>query len=139
MKKSILVLAVFLISLSTQAQSIFGQWTTVDDETGAKKSIVEIYKKDGKVFGKIVKIFDPAKQKNLCKKCKGEDYNKPILGLHLIKDMTKDGKYYKHGSIVDPQNGKVYDLRLAVTDEDKLQVRGYIGFLYSTQYWERVQ
>ena len=53
--------------------------------------------------------------------------------------MTKDGKYFKNGTIVDPQNGKEYDLRLIVTDEGKLQVRGYIGFFYSTQYWERVQ
>ena len=32
------------------AQEVFGKWVTIDDETGEKKSIVEIYEENGKVF-----------------------------------------------------------------------------------------
>ena len=139
MKKFSIVLLVLLFSFSAQAQDIFGQWKTIDDETGEAKSIVEVYKKDGKVYGKIIEIFNKDRRDLPCVQCKGDDYNKPILGLDIIKSMTKDGKYYKNGTIVDPQNGKEYDLRLIVTDDGKLQVRGYIGFFYSTQYWERIK
>ena len=139
MKKCSIVLLVLLFSLSAQAQDVFGQWKTIDDETGEAKSIVEVYEKDGKVYGKIIEIFNKDRRDLPCVKCKGDDYNQPILGLDIIKDMTKDGKYYKNGTVVYPQNGKVYDLRLAVTEDDTLQVRGYIGFFYSTQYWERIK
>ena len=53
--------------------------------------------------------------------------------------MVKDDEYFKEGTVEDPQNGKVYDLRLGVMEDGTLQVRGYIGFFYSTQYWERVK
>ncbi|WP_292946648.1 DUF2147 domain-containing protein [Olleya sp. UBA1516] len=139
MKKSIIIVIVLIFGFSVNAQDILGKWKTIDDETGEAKSIVQIYKKDGKVFGKIIEIFNKDRRDLPCVKCKGDDYNKPILGLDIIKSMTKDGKYFKNGTIVDPQNGKEYDLRLIVTDEGKLQVRGYIGFFYSTQYWERIQ
>lgn len=139
MKKCSIVLLVLLFSLSAQAQDVFGQWKTIDDETGEAKSIVEVYEKDGKVYGKIIEIFNKDRRDLPCVKCEGDDYNQPILGLDIIKDMTKDGKYYKNGTVVDPQSGKVYDLRLVVTEDDTLQVRGYIGFFYSTQYWERIK
>lgn len=135
----LLIIACFCISFSGFSQDIFGKWKTIDDQTGEAKSIVEIYKKEGKVFGKIIEIFDKSKRDLPCIKCKGDDYNKPVLGLDIIKNMEKDGEYYKKGTVIDPQNGKVYKLRLGVTDKDQLQVRGYIGFFFSTQYWLRVE
>jgi hypothetical protein len=50
---------------------------TVDDETGQAKSIVEIYEKSGKIYGKW--RFLMLNTKDLCKNCSGEDANKPIL------------------------------------------------------------
>ena len=55
--------------------------------------------------------------------------------------MKKQGKYYKQGTIFDPERGKKFKCRLALTDDDPdvLQVRGYIAFLYATQYWKRIK
>ena len=129
----------FLVSFSVQSQGVFGKWKTVDDETGANKSIVEIYEKDGKVFGKVIEILKPFDNKTLCKDCEGEYEGKPILGLEIIKDLEKHGDHYKNGSIYDPENGKGYRCKITLdTETDKLQVRGYIAFLYLTQYWVRV-
>lgn len=139
MIKHFLIL-VFLVSFSGQAQDIFGQWKTIDDQTGEAKSIVEIYKRDGKVFGKIVSILNSEVKDALCLKCEGEDKNKPVLGFELIKNMTKEGRYYKNGTIFDPEHGKKYKCRLMLTENpDILQVRGYIAFLYASQYWQRVK
>lgn len=113
---------------------------TIDAQDGAKaKSIVEIYEQDGKVFGKIVEIFNDEDKDALCTKCEGDEYNQPVLGLVLIKNMIKIGKYYKKGTIFHPEHGKKFRCRLKLTeDPDVLQVRGYVAFLYATQYWLRV-
>jgi uncharacterized protein (DUF2147 family) len=131
--------AFLLMGMTLQAQSIFGKWRTVDDETGEEKSIVEIYERNGKVFGKIIEIFDASKRDLPCKFCEGDDYNKPIMGLNIIKNMKKEGSTYKEGTIIDPQDGKTYRCRLQLDGKDTLQVRGYLAVFYSTQYWKRVK
>lgn len=137
--KRFLVILVLLMTLSVNSQSILGKWRTVDDKTGEEKSIVEIYKKDnGAIYGKIIEIFDASKRELPCKFCEGEDHNKPVLGLDIIKNMEKvDDDTYKKGSITDPQDGKTYTCRLTLEDENTLQVRGYISLFYATQYWKR--
>ncbi len=139
MKHNLIICLVLLVTLTTSAQDVLGKWKTIDDQTGEAKSIVEIYKRDGQIFGKIVHIIDATKRDRLCTECKGDAKNKPVLGFELLKNMEKSGKYYKNGTIFNPENGKEYKCRLLVTeDPNVLQVRGYIAFLYATQYWERV-
>jgi uncharacterized protein (DUF2147 family) len=141
--KKIITAAVLLASSMFYAQSneVNGKWKTVDDETGKAKSIVEIYEKSGKIYGKVVEIFDTEHKKDLCKNCSGEDANKPILGLTIIKGLSKDGKEYSSGEIIDPKNGRNYKCTIVLQSKDKLKVRGYIGFalLGRTQYWYRVK
>jgi hypothetical protein len=36
---------------------VTGKWKTIDDQTGEAKSIIEIYEKGGKVYGKVVDIL----------------------------------------------------------------------------------
>ena len=137
-KKTYLLIALCLMSFCTWSQDIFGKWKTIDDETGEEKSVVEIYEENGKIYGKIIEILNPDKRNALCKECEGDDYNKPILGLKIIKDMVKVGDAYKKGTITNPEDGKVYDCRLQLDDNlDRLQVRGYVAFFYRTQYWLR--
>lgn len=135
-----LVLLLFFFSFSSYSQDIFGNWKTIDDETGKAKSTVNIYEQDGKVFGKIVKIYDEAEKDVLCGKCEGEDHNKPVVGLVIIKNLQQDGKYYENGTVFDPERGKKYKCRIALSDDDSdvLEVRGYVSFFYATQYWERI-
>lgn len=142
MKK--LSLATLLLALSfagAGAQDIFGKWRTIDDETGEAKSIVHIYEKDGKAYGKVIGIIDPEKQDAICSKCKEDDPRKGqrILGMEIIKGMEKSDGQWDEGSILDPNNGKVYSCKIWVED-GHLQVRGYIGFslIGRTQVWEPV-
>ena len=141
MKKHItlLMLLFFAVSLQAQQATIFGQWKTIDDETGKAMSIIEIYKKDGKVFGKIIDILNPADRGKTCIYCKGEDYDKPLIGLDIIKNLEKDDDEYEGGTIFDPEKGKEYKAKLWIDEDDKniLNVRGYIAFLFRTQQWIR--
>ncbi len=134
-----ILLVTLLISQSISSQTVLGKWKTVDDETGEEKSIVEIYQENGKVFGKIIEIFDTTKRDLPCTFCTGEDYNQPVLGLNIIKGMEKYGGVFKKGTVTNPEDGKVYDCRIKLDDDDpnRLQLRGYIAFFYRTQYWIR--
>jgi len=134
------IVACFCFSFSGFSQTIFGKWKTVDTKD-IEKSIVEIYKNDETVFGKIIEVLLDKDKNSKCSDCKGEDYNKPVLGMTIIKNLKKRGDYYKDGTIVDPNNGKIYKLRLCLDENNKdiLIVRGYIGFFYETQYWKRVK
>lgn len=125
-----------------QGTSIVGKWKTIDDDTNEPKSIVEIFERDGKIYGKIVKLFrKPDEDPNpTCKSCADDDPRKdhPIIGMEIIKDMVKKGDEYSGGTILDPgdDSGDVYTCKLWPED-GKLMVRGYIAFFFRTQTWHK--
>ena len=140
MKKVLFLVLLVLIVLPFNAQSILGQWKTIDDETGEAKSIVEIFEKEGKIYGKIKKVLNTKIKNPVCSKCKGENKNKPIINLQIIDALSKNDDVYEDGTILNPSNGKIYKCRIKLEDNpDRLQVRGYIAFFYKTQYWHRVK
>ena len=130
----------FLIPLTGLSQDVFGTWRTIDDETGEAKSTVRIYEEKGKVFGEIIDIYNETDKNALCENCEGDEYNKPVIGLVIIKDMAKEGDEYTDGTIFDPERGKKYKCRLSIDEDnpDILEVRGYVSIFYATQYWERI-
>ena len=120
------------------AQSIIGEWETFDDLTGDKLSIVEIYNINDIYFGKITYLFKDSLD-SVCNQCEDDNYNKPIIGLVIIKNLIEDDGEYNDGTILDPNNGKSYKCYLELIGNNKLKLRGYIGFsiLGRTQYWQR--
>jgi len=142
MKKNLFLFALLLFAATMSAQNgIIGKWKTIDDETGKAKSVVEIYEKSGKIYGKIIELLDTADKNKTCEACLGEDKGKPILALTIIKGLQKDGSDYSNGKILDPKNGKLYKCTITLEEKDKLKVRGYIGFsvLGRSQFWSRVK
>jgi uncharacterized protein (DUF2147 family) len=136
-----LVVLLVLIPCFTYTQSITGIWKTIDDETGIDKSHVELYIKNEKLYGKIVKILDTSEGENpLCTECSGEKKNQPILGMEIISGLKERRKdWYLDKGIFDPETGKTYDCKIWLDGKNTLKVRGYIGILYRTQTWYRIK
>ena len=136
-----LLLPLLLIGTIVQGQAIVGKWKTIDDNTGEERSIVEIYERSGKVFGKITRLFrKPGEDPDpVCDECDTDDsrYRKKIIGMEIITDMVKAGSEYDHGSILDPESGKVYRCKLWI-ENNELKVRGYWGPFFRTQTWKKV-
>lgn len=131
----------FLICLSSALLGqVTGRWVTIDDETGKKRSVVEITERNGKLYGTVVKLFrEPSEDQDpVCKECDEKDdrYNKRVIGMEIIRGLVKDGEEWGDGTILDPKNGSVYDCKLWLED-GKLQVRGYVAFFFRTQEWVR--
>ncbi len=142
MKKSkqlLFVIVLFSFGVGT-AQSVFGKWKTIDDRTGKPKAVVEVYKKNGLMYGKVVKILEEGKENATCIKCKGDRKNKPILGMRIIDGLQKN----KHGewkgkTLFDPEQAMTFRCKIWLNpkNEDELKVRGYLAFIYRTQTWVR--
>jgi len=119
------------------ADSPVGMWKTVDDKSGKVKSEVQIYEQGGKLFGKITALTDPNDKQGkprVCTECKGADKDNPIVGLVILKDLSPSKDRYKGGTILDPEDGKVYKAEIWMED-GKLKVRGYLSLFYKTQTW----
>jgi uncharacterized protein (DUF2147 family) len=134
----------FLLLIATAAahaqMTPVGVWTTVNDETGKEQSHVRIVDSGGVISGKIVKLLAPDKPDPVCDKCTDDRKDKPILGLSIIEGLKKNGEVWEGGQILDPNNGKVYKVKLIpIEDGKKLQVRGYVGPFFRTQTWLRVE
>ena len=138
-------LALSLVSLSAFAQmSPVGLWKTIDDETKKEKSLVRIKESNGVFSGTIEKFLEPdAKLDSVCDKCTDDRKDKPVLGMTILRGLKVsegDASVFEGGTILDPNNGKVYRSRLRPVEEGKkLEMRGYIGPFYRTQVWLRVE
>ena len=139
--KKLLLSLLLLAFTQINAQTVIGKWKTVDDKTGKSKSVVEIYESNGKVFGKIIEIFDETKRDRKCEKCEGADKNKPVLGMVIIRGLKKDDDEFNGGKILDPESGSMYKCSLKLDGKEKLVVRGYMGIslIGRSQTWIRVK
>lgn len=132
-----------LVSMNVFAADIVGQWTTIDDATNAPKSIVEIYEKEGKLFGKINKIYvkENESEDKVCDKCKGDLKDKKIVGMEILQNFQRKSEtQWEKGTILDPSSGKVYSCNIELINDGKdLKVRGFVGIslIGRTQIWKK--
>ena len=143
MKNLLTALALGLAAQFAAAQgSPVGLWKTIDDDGKTEKSLVRIAEQGGVLTGTIEKVFDASKQGAVCDKCQDDRRNKPIVGLQIIRGVRQDPDdraLWNGGEILDPEVGKAYKTRLKpIEGGKKLEMRGYLGFLYRTQVWVRV-
>ncbi|MBO4295066.1 MAG: DUF2147 domain-containing protein [Alphaproteobacteria bacterium] len=130
MKKILFLMMMCLPCVGFASDDVVGYWTTIDDETNSPKSVVQIYEYQGKIYGRVVELFQN-------KEAVAELPDKPFIkGLDVIWDMEKNKDKYTGGKILDPKKGKVYDCDLW-RKGDKLIVRGKIAFLGRNQTWEQ--
>lgn len=145
MKKLILLNTLCLLTVICFAQSegdaILGVW-----ETGSGKARVKIDKVGDKFFGKVVWLREPLNEEGKPKVDKNNPDEKlrtiPLLGYKLIKDFSFKGeKAWEDGTIYDPENGSTYSCTIKMTDENTLDVRGFIGvsLFGRTDVWKRIQ
>ncbi len=124
------------------SQTIFGKWKTIDDRHGMEKAIVEVYKEDGAIHGRVVEILQDGKEGAKCVNCPGDRKNKPILGMKIIDNLLeKANGEYKGNTLFDPEQAMTFKCKIWLNPKNpnELKVRGYLSVLYRTQTWIRVR
>lgn len=137
--KNIILIFFILLNSTSFSQEILGNWKTLDKESGAVNSVVEIYKNNTIYYGKIIAVLRKD-YKGACDTCIGKYKNKELTGIVILKDLVQKDKNYEDGEITDPENGKTYSCYVKLENTNKLKIRGYIGFslLGRTEYWYRL-
>lgn len=124
-------------------QTVSGYWQTVNKKTKKPSSIIHI-KQNGQFYeGTIIKTFPNSGDRpvKICVGCTGNQKGKPILGLTIIKNMICQSTGCKHGTILDPRDGKLYHATMHLVNQGMdLKVRGYVGISLfgKTVVWQRV-
>lgn len=138
--RTIVILALLLPLVAPAQHGVTGMWKTIDDNTGKPRSVVEITDQGGRLQGRIVKLFrDPGEDPDpICDECPDDRKDHKAIGLEIIRDLVRDGSEWADGTILDPENGKVYDCKIWLED-GTLKVRGYVAFFFRTQTWLRYE
>tara|TARA_R110002072_G_scaffold13698_5_gene57494 strand:+ start:986 stop:1450 length:465 start_codon:yes stop_codon:yes gene_type:complete len=149
MKKLITALSfllIILVSANLNAQDngdkLLGVW-----EPSHGKAKVKIEKIGSKYYGKIVWLRIPNDpETNAPKVDKNNPDEKmrstPLRGYRILKDFEYTGENeWTKGTIYDPENGNTYSCTIKMTDENTLDIRGYIGIsaLGRTDIWKRLK
>ena len=127
-------------SEANNSEAIVGYW-----RTGDSKAIVEIYKQADKYSGKIVWLAEPNDPETNKPKVdkKNEDdklKTRPILGIVNLRDFKFiKNNLWEDGKIYDPKSGEDYSCTIKMTDDNTIEVRGYVGIsLFGrTDTWKR--
>ena len=125
-----------------QAGSPVGVWRTVDDESGQAKALVRITEAEGRLSGRIEKLFSPSRADPVCEHCTDERQDQPIVGMTILKGLKAADAGWEDGEILDPSNGKTYRAKARLSDDgSRLEVRGFVGVALfgRTQTWIRDQ
>ncbi len=144
-----LFLAIFALGIpvsfaqTNSTDSPAGLWQTIDDKTGQPRSLVRIDLSNGELTATIEKGLLPTDTEGaVCDKCKDDRKNQPLIGMNLVRGLTKNGDKFDGGTILDPDNGKVYKCKMKLNDTgSNLEVRAYIGIslIVRSQTWTRVE
>lgn len=147
MKNLILATLFLLLSVENFAQQpadkIIGQWESVDGDIKLK---FDIFKQDGKYFGKLLWASNMFETDGKTPK---KDFNNPDdkLKKRSRKDIVnvtnlqyKNGEYTR-GKLYNPTDGDTYSLNAKLKSADELHFQGYLGIslLGKTMKFKRIQ
>ena len=68
--------------------------------------------------------------------------SRPAVGLEILRNFTYAGDgEWEDGTVYDPKSGRTYSCKMSMSDPDKLNIRGYVGFsmLGRTESWTRAK
>jgi uncharacterized protein (DUF2147 family) len=129
---------IFPKEVQIHADKVIGVWLTQD-----KDAHIEIYKQQGKYYGKLIWGKDMFEADGVTSKKDKENpdkalKNRPLQNLVLLTDFVFRDDKWEDGKIYDAKSGKTYSCVMKFNGEN-LKITGYIGFSWigKTVEWTR--
>lgn len=140
---ALLLLFISVVSFASaqdNKDAIIGSW-----KNGEGTGIIQIYKNGDKYQGKLIWLKEPVDPETgkpkLDKKHPDEkNHSRPLIGLvNMWGFKYTANNEWTGGKIYDPKNGKTYSCKISMENNDKINVRGYIGvsLIGRTDVWTR--
>lgn len=136
----ILICSSSLLFAAGDPDDIIGVW-----QAGKGKGHIQIFKENGKYYGKLIWLTNP-KDANGKPKLDKNNPNaslrtKPLLGLTMLKNFKYDNGEWSGGQVYNPSDGKEYKAYIKLKDLNTLDLRGYVGISLfgKTDTWIRVR
>jgi hypothetical protein len=122
-------------SFAEEADVIIGKYLLPNDLE------VELFKEDGKYFGKIVALnnYRDGETKDT-KNIDSSKRNDPLLGKLIIKNLVYDaeGKTWVDGEMYGPDKGIHVNLEITEVKEDEIVIVGSKFIMHKTMAWKRI-
>ena len=120
---------------------LVGVWQPSDG-----RSYIKIDKIGNKFYGRIVWLKEPKDEKgNPRVDSNNPDEalrSTPLKGYRILKDFiyNEEEGIWEDGTIYDPKNGTTYNCKIELTQENQIEVRGYVGTAVfgRTDVWTRL-
>jgi uncharacterized protein (DUF2147 family) len=137
---SFIVFNAFEVS-AQKADKLIGVW-----QPSNGRSYVKIERIGNKYYGRVVWLKEPLDENGNPR----TDINNPdeslrstpIKGYRIMKDMVynEEEDLWEDGTIYDPNNGTTYNCKMSLAEENKLEVRGFVGTAVfgRTDEWTRL-
>lgn len=146
MKKIFFAILMSLVAIASFAQQpadkIIGQWESVDGDVKLK---FDIFKQDGKYFGKLLWASNMYEADGKTPK---KDFNNPNRsmqnrsrqGIINVTNLKYADGQYSSGKLYNPSNGNTYSLNAKLKSANELHFRGYLGIslLGKTMEFKRI-
>lgn len=133
MNKIILTTTLFLFSFFVFAQKnsdVVGEWYNAD-----KDAVITIFEDGNTLSGKITWMKYPNDETGKPKKDPLNPDEKlrdrARLGMVIMNSFAHEEKnIWDNGRLYDPKKGKTYSGKITLTDNNTLDLRGYVGFSF---------
>lgn len=147
MKKMIFATLMLLISITAFAQQpadkIIGKWESIHGEV---KLRFDIFKQDGKYFGKLLWASNMFEADGQTPKKDNNNPDKSLKtrsrqGIVNITNLKFEKGEYSGGKLYNPSDGDTYSLNARLKNANELHFRGYLGIslLGKTMKFKRIQ
>lgn len=122
-------------------EKLIGVWAPSDG-----RSYLKIEKIGNKYFGRVVWLLEPNDENGNPRVDKNNPdeslRSTPLKGYRVLKDFVynEEEGIWEDGTIYDPKNGTTYNCRIELIEENKIEVRGYVGasVFGRTDVWTRL-
>ncbi len=126
---------------SNAGDKLIGVWQPSDG-----RSYLKIEKIGNKYFGRIVWLKEPNDEDGNPRVDKNNPdeslRSTPLKGYRVLKDFVynTEEKIWEEGTIYDPKNGTTYNCKIELKEENKIEVRGFVGAAVfgRTDVWTRL-